>query len=95
MTMPAPSVEYALLSPMLIVFGVAVTGLLVEAFLPRRNRYVVQLALSTGALVAAFVAVVMLRWTPRHRGHGLCRRRRANAIPAGHNSADRNRRSGI
>jgi NADH-quinone oxidoreductase subunit N len=61
MSMPAPSVEYAQLSPMLIVFGVAVAGLLVEAFLPRRNRYVVQLALSTGGLVAAFVAVVMLR----------------------------------
>ena len=43
---------------MLIVFGVAVVGVLVEAFLPRRSRYVSQLALSLGGLVAAFVAVV-------------------------------------
>ncbi len=33
--LPAPSVEYGSLSPMLIVFGVAVAGVLVEAFLPR------------------------------------------------------------
>ena len=36
MSMPTPSVEYSLISPELIVFGVAVTGVLVEAFLPRR-----------------------------------------------------------
>ena len=32
-----PSVEYGQLSPMLIVFGVAVAGVLVEAFLPRQQ----------------------------------------------------------
>ena len=32
MSLPTPSVEYGLLSPMLIVFGVAVAGVLVEAF---------------------------------------------------------------
>ena len=37
--MTAPSIEYGLLSPVLIVFAVAVTGVLVEAFLPRRARY--------------------------------------------------------
>ena len=40
--MTAPSVEYAVLLPMLIVFGVAVAGVLVEAFLPRTARYVTQ-----------------------------------------------------
>jgi hypothetical protein len=34
-----PSVEYGLLSPMLIIFGVAVLGVLAEAFLPRGARY--------------------------------------------------------
>src|SRR6478752_9427950 len=58
--MLTPSVEYGLLSPMLIVLGVAVVGVLVEAFLPRQQRYAAQLVLSLGGLVAAFVAVVAL-----------------------------------
>jgi NADH-quinone oxidoreductase subunit N len=58
--LPTPSVEYGLLSPMLIVFAVAVVGVLVEAFLPRQQRYAAQLVLSLGGLVAAFVAVVVL-----------------------------------
>jgi NADH-quinone oxidoreductase subunit N len=36
--MTPPSVEYGQLSPMLIVLGVAVAGVLVEAFLPRKSR---------------------------------------------------------
>jgi NADH-quinone oxidoreductase subunit N len=57
---PTPSVEYGLLSPMLIVFGAAVAGVLIEAFLPRRSRFGTQLTLSVGALIAALVAVVVL-----------------------------------
>ncbi|NVN52470.1 NADH-quinone oxidoreductase subunit NuoN [Mycolicibacterium hippocampi] len=60
MTVPTPSIEYVLLSPMLIVLGAAVLGVLVEAFAPRRQRYVAQVALSLVALIAAFVAVVVL-----------------------------------
>src|SRR5689334_14291646 len=60
MTVPTPNVEYGLLAPMLIVLGVAVLGVLVEAFLPRQQRYVAQLVLSLGGLVASFVAVVAL-----------------------------------
>ena len=58
MPIPTPSVEYFLLSPMLIVFGTAVAGVLVEAFLPRRTRYGAQVALTLAGLVAAFVAVI-------------------------------------
>ena len=58
--MPTPSVEYGLLSPMLIVLGAAVAGVLVEAFLPRQWRYTAQLILSLAGLVAAFAAVVAL-----------------------------------
>ena len=58
--MPTPSVEYGLLSPMLIVLGAAVAGVLVEALLPRQWRYAAQLILSLGGLVAAFAAVVVL-----------------------------------
>lgn len=60
MNMPTPSIEYSLLSPMLIIFGVAVTGVALEAFLPRRFRYTAQVMLSVGGLIAAFVAVVVL-----------------------------------
>ena len=60
MNMPTPSVEYGLLSPMLIVFGAAITGVLVEAFVSRERRYGVQVVLSLVGLAAAFVAVVQL-----------------------------------
>ncbi|CAM2900828.1 NADH-quinone oxidoreductase subunit NuoN [Prescottella defluvii] len=61
--LPAPGIEYGLLSPMLIVFGVAVTGVLVEAFAPRRIRYGTQVVFALGGLTAAFVAVVALSGT--------------------------------
>lgn len=32
--LPAPDIDYGVLSPMLIVFGVAVVGVIVEAFAP-------------------------------------------------------------
>lgn len=58
--MPTPSVEYSLLLPMLIVFGVAVAGVLIEAFLPRRHRYRIQVTAALAGLVAALVAVIGL-----------------------------------
>ncbi|OBF93462.1 NADH-quinone oxidoreductase subunit N [Mycobacterium sp. 852014-52450_SCH5900713] len=58
MTLPTPSIEYFLLCPTLIVFGVAVVGVLAEAFLPRRIRYGAQVTLALAGLVAAFVAVI-------------------------------------
>ncbi|MEE6140240.1 NADH-quinone oxidoreductase subunit NuoN [Mycobacterium sp. 050128] len=60
MTLPAPSVEYARLSPMLIVFSAAVIGILIEAALPRRHRYTAQLTLAAGSLVTALLAVFLL-----------------------------------
>ena len=56
--MTTPSIEYATLSPMLIVFCVAVAGVLVEAFGSRRTRYGIQLGLSIIGMSAAFVAGV-------------------------------------
>ena len=98
MMLPTPTVEYGLLSPMLIVFGAAVAGVLVEAFLPRRNRYSAQLVLTLGGLVAAFVAVVVLardmhgRSVRADRRDGGRRRRPARVVPAGHHPADRHPR---
>ncbi len=57
---PAPHIEYAQLSPTLIVLGAAVLGVLVEAFLPRRLRHPAQLLLSAVGLVAGFAAVIAL-----------------------------------
>ena len=37
-TIGAPSIEYSQLAPMLVVFGAAVAGVLVEAFAPRSAR---------------------------------------------------------
>jgi NADH-quinone oxidoreductase subunit N len=54
-----PSIEYGPLSPLLIVFGVAIVGVLVEAFAPRSVRRPLQLVITLGGLVAAFVAVVL------------------------------------
>ncbi|MBC7299591.1 MAG: NADH-quinone oxidoreductase subunit NuoN [Nocardia sp.] len=57
---PAPSIEYHLLAPMLIVFAVGVVGVLVEAFLPRSYRYLTQVVLGTAGVIGALVAVVLL-----------------------------------
>ena len=62
---PAPKLEYGELAPMLILFTAACVGILVEAFAPRTLRLPIQLVLSFGSLIAAFVAVVMLHG---HRG---------------------------
>ncbi|MCX4527461.1 MULTISPECIES: NADH-quinone oxidoreductase subunit NuoN [unclassified Streptomyces] len=57
---PAPHIEYAQLAPTLIVVGAAILGVLVEAFVPRKSRYYVQVFLAVAALAAAFAAVVGL-----------------------------------
>ncbi|MDQ3707894.1 MAG: NADH-quinone oxidoreductase subunit N, partial [Actinomycetota bacterium] len=56
----SPTIEYGLLAPMLVVFGAAVLGVLVEAFLPRTVRYPVQVVLSLAALAIALGMVVTL-----------------------------------
>lgn len=57
---PAPHIEYAQLSPTLIVLGAAVIGIVIEAFVPRKHRYSSQLLLALVALAAAFAAVIGL-----------------------------------
>ncbi|MFF2526448.1 NADH-quinone oxidoreductase subunit NuoN [Streptomyces liangshanensis] len=57
---PAPDIEYAQLSPTLIVLGAAILGILVEAFVPRAKRYHAQVWLSVVALAAGFAAVIAL-----------------------------------
>ncbi len=62
-SVPAPSIEYGALSPMLIVFGAAVLGVLAEAFVARRARYATHLVLGLAGLAAALAAVVALAGT--------------------------------
>ncbi|MEJ7743701.1 MAG: NADH-quinone oxidoreductase subunit NuoN [Nocardioidaceae bacterium] len=63
----SPDIAYDLLYPLLIVFGVAVIGVLVEAFAPRNARYLTQVVLSVAGLLAAFVGVVLVaRGLPMH-----------------------------
>ncbi|MBN4926212.1 NADH-quinone oxidoreductase subunit NuoN [Hoyosella rhizosphaerae] len=59
----APSIEYSQLLPMLIVFGAAIIGVLIEAFAPRGVLYRAQFVLSITALVAALGAVIDLAGT--------------------------------
>ncbi|GAB2710199.1 NADH-quinone oxidoreductase subunit NuoN [Kitasatospora kifunensis] len=59
-SIPAPHIEYGQLSPMLVVFGGAVAGILVEAFVPRRYRYATQVTLALAGLAGAFIAVLVL-----------------------------------
>ncbi|MFB4196941.1 NADH-quinone oxidoreductase subunit NuoN [Streptomyces carpaticus] len=56
----APSIEWLALLPSLIVFGVAVIGVLIEAFAPRAARYGTQVVLTTLGFAGAFAAVVAL-----------------------------------
>jgi NADH-quinone oxidoreductase subunit N len=62
-----PSIEYGLLSPILIVFGVALVGVVVEAFVARRHRYVVQTVLTFSGILGALVAtcIVASNLTPK------------------------------
>jgi NADH-quinone oxidoreductase subunit N len=62
-TIPTPHIEYGQLSPMLVVFGVAVVGVLVEAFAPRAQRRGLQLALTLGGLAAAFILTILVAAT--------------------------------
>jgi len=54
---------------MLIVFGAAVAGVLIEAFAPRRARFGAQLLLALSGLVAALIAVAALT-RDLHGGNG-------------------------
>ena len=54
------TIDYSALLPVLIIFGVAIIGVLVEAFVPRASRYAVQVAITLIGLVAAFLALVLV-----------------------------------
>jgi NADH-quinone oxidoreductase subunit N len=58
-----PPIDYGALLPMLILFGAACVGVLIEAALPKERRHTIQLVLALLATVAALVAVILERGT--------------------------------
>ena len=61
MTFTAPVLSYTLLSPILILLGGALIGVLVEAFVSKALRPVVQLTLTLGTLLLALMQVWRIR----------------------------------
>jgi len=68
-----PVVEYAELWPLLLVLGVACAGVLVEAFLPRSLRYLVQTVLAVVGLAVAFGGTVYVATRLDERADGAAR----------------------
>ena len=60
-TFVSPTLEYALLAPMLIVLAGALIGVLIEAFAPRSARANSQLFITLTALVLSLASVIRLR----------------------------------
>jgi NADH-quinone oxidoreductase subunit N len=62
-TIDTPSVAYHALLPIFIVLGAAVLGVLVEAVVPRRERFNVQVFVTLVGLIASLVTVGLLHNT--------------------------------
>ena len=79
-TIGAPHIDYGQLSPMLLVFGAAIIGVLVEAFVSRPLRRPIQVTVALVSLVAAFVATIVVAASPifDHGSPG-----RARPVPGG------------
>jgi NADH-quinone oxidoreductase subunit N len=58
-----PSVAYHALTPIFIVLGAAILGVIVEAVVPRADRFGAQLLVTSGGIIAALVAVGLLHGT--------------------------------
>lgn len=57
---PAPVLEWDLIAPLMVLGAVAVVGVLLEAFVPRGPRFVVQASVAIGGVVAALGTTI---WT--------------------------------
>jgi proton-translocating NADH-quinone oxidoreductase chain N len=59
-TIAAPAFQWGLLSPVLLVFGAAIVGVLIEAFAPAALRRTMHIAITLGSLGGAFVLSIVL-----------------------------------
>lgn len=69
-TFSPPLIDYAALGPILIIVGAALVSVLVEALVPRGARRFLQMLLTFGALIAAFVWLITIRDTRVITGEG-------------------------
>ena len=58
-------VDYLAILPLLIVFGTALVGVIVEAFVGRERRHTIQVGLAVVGLLAAAVSII---WAAKHQG---------------------------
>jgi len=74
-TIDTPSVSYVALLPILIVLGAAIVGVIVEAAVPRAERFPVQVGLTLLSLIGAGITVGVISdktlTTPSPRGTDL------------------------
>lgn len=64
---PAPTIEYGVLLPFIVIFAAACVGILVEAAVPRAFRFGSQMVLTFGAIAVALVDTA-LNWAAERRG---------------------------
>ena len=69
-TITPPHIEYGQLSPLLLVFGLGVVGVLIEAFAPRELRRPAQLVITLGGLAVAFVLTIVVAASSSLFAHG-------------------------
>ena len=72
-TFTKPTIEYADIWPLILVFGVACIGVVIEAFVPRERRFLVQTVLAGAGIVAALVGTVMVARDLTVHGDGVAR----------------------
>ena len=68
-----PTIEYADLWPLILVFGVACLGVVLEAFLPRERRYLAQTVLAGVGLLVAFGGTIYVATGLDKLGGGVAR----------------------
>jgi NADH-quinone oxidoreductase subunit N len=68
-----PTIEYSYLAPLLVVFAVACLGVLVEAFVPRKHRFLVQASLAIGGVVLTMAATIAVAYRLKEHGDGASR----------------------
>ena len=69
MSVTAPTISWAGLSPVIVILGAAVLGILLEAFVPRKARLACQTGLGVLAIVGSAVALAA-RWDAVRDGSG-------------------------
>jgi NADH-quinone oxidoreductase subunit N len=65
-----PTIEYSYLAPLLVVFAVACLGVLVEAFVPRKHRFLVQATLAIGGVLLTMAATIAVAYRMKEHGEG-------------------------